>query len=242
MSDQPDEDVQRRLAFLLDHMSSLGHDLRNPLSALVLGVQRLERGGAPAGPDRVPALLVRMERSLRGMDRLVEALLDLARVESGRLELEATGDPPAALVGRVVEAFAGAAEEGQRTIEVDVADGLATPAWDGPRTARALGHLLAVALEFTPPGGRAVVAARADGHGIRLEVEDDGPPLAPGEAASVFGGEADRPGKRVRSRGHGPFLYLARRIAELQGGRAEAGAGARGGARLAIWIPLAPRR
>jgi signal transduction histidine kinase len=240
MSDPPHGEAQRRLAFLLDQMSALGHDLRNPISSLLLGVQRLERRGDVTGLERVPAMLVRMERSLRGMDRLVEALLDLARVEGDRLELEPSGEPPAGVVARAVEAFLGAAADRRTTVNVDVPEGLPAPAWDGARTARALAYLLAPALEFTPAGGSVVVFARADGGGVRLGVEDGGPPLAPGESETLFDGTADRPGARIRSRAHGPFLYLARRIAELQGGRAEGGPGERGGARLSIWFPLAP--
>jgi signal transduction histidine kinase len=234
-----ERDGERRLGFLLEQMSALGHDLRNPIASLLLGVQRLERGGAMASLDRVPALLTRMERSLRSMDRLVEALLDLARIESGRLELEPDGEPPAGVVARAVSPFAALAAEGRRELAVEVADALPSPAWDGVRTARALGHLVLTAIEFTPPGGRVVVSARAEGGGVRLAVEDAGPPLAPGEAETVFEGAADRADARVRSRGHGPFLYLARRIAELQGGRAEAAPSGASGARLSLWIPLA---
>jgi signal transduction histidine kinase len=239
MSDPTGGEAERRLSFILDQLSSLGHDLRNPLSSLLLGVQRLGRAGGPAGLDRVPALLSRMERSLRGMDRLVETLLDLARVESGRLELVPTAESPAEVAARAIEPFAAAAAEGRRTLALDAPAELPTPAWDGAKTARALGHLLAVGIEFTPAGGVVRVAARATGGGIALEVEDGGPPLGPGEAEALFDGTADRAGARVRSRGHGPFLYVARRIAELQGGRAEASPGASGGARMALWLPAA---
>lgn len=239
MSDPTDGGAQRRLALLLEHMSALGHDLRNPIASLLLGVQRLERGGGPAGLQRVPALLSRMERSLRGMDRLVDALLDLTRVESGRLDIEPTGDAPAAIVARAVAPFATLAADGRRMLDVDAPEGIPTPAWDGPRTARALGHLVATALEFTPAGGTVRVSAREADGGILLEVEDGGPPLAPGEAERIFDGTADSAAVRVRSRAHGPFLYLARRLAERQGGRAQAATAASGGARLALWFPVA---
>jgi len=236
MSDPPHEQPERRLALLLDHLSALGHDLRNPIASLLLGIQRLERRTADA-PERTAALLARLERSVRGIDRLVETLLDLGRLESGRLELERQGEPVEVVAAQAVAAVAGLATEGRRSVQVAVPPGLAAPPWDGARAAKAVAHLLAPALEFTPLGGTVWLSASAHRGGVRFTVEDGGPPLAAGEAEALFGGTPFNGDPHTRRRGHGPFLYVARRLAEAHGGAAEARAGARGGAELSAWFP-----
>jgi signal transduction histidine kinase len=237
MSTASPQDDTARLALLLEHLSSLGHDLRNPIASLLLGVQRLERGPAIT-PERTAALLARLERSVRGLDRLVETLLDLARVESGRLALDPGGEPPEEVAAQAVAAVAGFAAEGRRSLEVAVPPGLAAPPWDGARAAKAVAHLLAPALEFTPLGGTVRLSAAAERGGVRFTVEDGGPPLSSGEAEALFAGTSEPTDARAaRRRAHGPFLYLARRLAEAHGGAVEAKPGARGGAELSVWFP-----
>jgi signal transduction histidine kinase len=236
MSAPPQDEADRRLARLLEHVSALGHDLRTPLASLLLGIQRLERG-APTTPERSTALFARLVRSMRGLDRLVETLLDLGRVESGQLALQRGGESPETVAAQAVSIVAGLAAEGRRSVEVGLPPGLPAPPWDGARAAKAVAHLLAPALEFTPLGGTIRLSAAADRGGVRFTVEDGGPPLAPGEAEALFDGTSGGAGARTLARGHGPFLYLARRLAEAHGGRAAARAGSRGGAELSIWFP-----
>jgi signal transduction histidine kinase len=160
--------------------------------------------------------LTLIRRSARGMDALIQDLLDATRIETGRLSIQ----PAAASLESVIDdavagALAHARERGLR-IETDVAPGLPDVRVDRTRMVQVFANLIGNALKFTPAPGRIVVRARAADASIECAVEDSGIGIEPSDLARVF----DRYWQAKRGSGHGVGLGLAivRGIVEAHGG------------------------
>jgi signal transduction histidine kinase len=217
-------------------LSVLAHDLKNPLGALLLGVQRLER--MLDGPRRAQAeaLVEKLEHTVRQAARLVERLADLARLEAGRAELRVASASPAELVARALEPLEPlAAERGQR-LAVEVEPGLPEGAWDGARVAQALGELVANAIRVAPEGSALSISAAREPGGVRFAVRDGGPGLPAGAAAHAFEPPWRPPG--LRRRGAGAGLPLVRAIAEAHGGTVRVESQLGRGATFSFTLPV----
>jgi signal transduction histidine kinase len=205
-------DAHGRLAAFHEAARVFAHDLKNPLSALLLGVQRLARFVSPEHQPRARTLAARLEFTVQTMNRLVEGLADLARCQAGALELEPARHTVAEVMARAVDPLRpGAAERRQ---ELDVAAGADLPQvdWDAERVARALQHLLARALHHAPEGGRVRCSAAAPSAG-QVIVTVEGPPGVMPATEAAPGGA----GTRVRRSGDLELLF-ARALVEAHGG------------------------
>jgi signal transduction histidine kinase len=211
------EEVQRAVRAREDTLSIVSHDLKSPMSALLLGVQRLSR--LIDGPKRpqAGAVLEKLERTVRGMNRLIEGLLDLARIEGGHLTLERRREAPVSVVARAVEPLEPlAAEKGQR-LELQVPHDLPAIEWDPDRIAQVLANLVGNAIKFAPDGGAIRVRAERDPAGLRFSVADEGPGIAPEQLEHLFD-RYWRPAGAEKS-GHGLGLFIVKGIVEAHGGR-----------------------
>ncbi|MGI8440198.1 MAG: sensor histidine kinase [Thermoleophilaceae bacterium] len=194
------------------------HELRNPLAAIALAVEGLERAGADRA--RLAVLRGQIDRAGLGLD-------DLRAARAGR-----RAQPPVALVGLegIVRSAAGAWEAPARraggSVQLDWRAGEVEVRADSVRVWQALGNVLDNAVEHG--GGRVEVRAHRAGGVVRLEVGDDGP------------GFASAPGPE-RSAGHGRGLEVAKAAAREAGGQLTVGAGASSGASVAIELPVATR-
>jgi signal transduction histidine kinase len=211
------EEVERAVQAREDTLSFASHDLKNRMSALLLGVQRMAR--LTDGPRRpqADALLAKMERTVRGMNHLVEGLLDLARIEAGRLQLERRTEPAAQVVGRALEPLEALAAEKSQRLELDVPADLPEIAWDPDRIARVLANLVGNAVKFAPEGGVIGVRAERDPLGLRFTVRDNGPGISPDQIGHLFDRHWQPEGGQKR--GHGLGLFIVRGIVEAHGGR-----------------------
>jgi signal transduction histidine kinase len=212
------EEVERAVRAREDTLSIVSHDLKNPMSALLLGVQRL--GRLIDGPKRGQAdsLVEKLERTVRAMNRLIEGLLDLARIEAGRLQLDRRPEPPLAVVGRAVEPLeALAAEKGQR-LQLDVPADLPALPCDPDRIVQVLANLVGNAIKFAPAGASIQVGAARDPEGLRFWVANEGPGIPAEQQAHLF----DRywqPAGDDQKRGHGLGLFIVKGVVEAHGGR-----------------------
>lgn len=212
------EEVERAVRAREDTLSIVSHDLKNPMAALLLGVQRLARLVDGAKKPQGDQLLGKLERTVRGMNRLIDGLLDLARIEAGRLQLDVRAETPAAVTARALEPLESlAAERGQR-LEVAVPPELPPARWDPDRIAQVLANLVGNALKFGPENAPVRVRAEAHGNGVRFSVSDSGPGIAPDVVEHLF----DRywqPSGPLQKRGHGLGLFIVKGIVEAHGGR-----------------------
>ncbi|MDN3920664.1 hybrid sensor histidine kinase/response regulator [Roseateles violae] len=207
-----------------EFLAMLGHELRNPLAAISSSAEVLNRlAGEPhadaelAGQAR--AIIVRQTRHLA---RLVDDLLDVGRVISGKVLLRRQRVELAALLRRVLENF----EVGGGTAHHDLQSTL-EPVWvdaDATRLEQVASNLIGNALKYTPEGRRIAITLRGDEAGqALLEVRDEGDGIAPALLPHVF--DLFVQGERRldrRAGGLGIGLTLVRRLVELHGGSVEA--------------------
>ncbi|MET0143806.1 MAG: HAMP domain-containing sensor histidine kinase [Ilumatobacteraceae bacterium] len=193
--------------------SSIGHDLRTPLSALRAAVEALADGVAP-DPDRY---LRSMARDVDALAALIDDLFLLSRIEGGRLELDRHPVDLAELVDEAAEALGPAAEAEHITIDVATTERVPV-AGNATALGRVVRNLLDNAIRHAPPGSTVRVSLE-DGSRPRVIVADDGPGFPPGFEDRAF--ERFTRAEPSRSRdtgGSGLGLAIARGLVEAHGG------------------------
>jgi PAS domain S-box-containing protein len=220
--------------------ANVSHELRTPLALIVGPAEKLLGAGLPPAPRRDAEVIARNARTLV---KHVNDLLDVTKLEAGKMGLELRDVDVASLVRVVASHFEGLA--GERGIDYAVeAPSALTAAVDAEKLQRVLFNLLSNAFKFAPARGRVRCTLRATGDapgpGLRLEVADSGPgvPVAQREAVFArFTRGDDEATRRVGGTGLG--LAIAREFVELHGGRVEVGEAPEGGALFTV--ELAPR-
>jgi signal transduction histidine kinase/ActR/RegA family two-component response regulator len=215
-------------------LAMLGHELRNPLSAITSGVKVLSVARDEARRERTRALV---ERQALHLARLVDDLLDVARVSSGRITLQKGPLDLAECVRRAVTALESSGRTRAHRLTVDV-----EPAWlsgDESRLSQVVTNLVSNALKYTPEGGHVRVRTRAEGGHAVLEVTDTGVGLPPEVLPRVFDlfFQEDRSLDRSQG-GLGVGLTLVKRLVELHGGTvAAASEGPSRGSTFTVRLP-----
>jgi len=221
---------QRRL------LHDVSHELRSPLARLQAAV-----GLARQQPANVDASMERIEREAARMDRLVDELLTLSRVEAG---LGAAGPERVdlvELVSQVVEDAAFEAEAGGHALRIDTdVDALNGVAIDGhpEMLHRALENVVRNAVRHSPVGGSVRLTARYEQarREVRIAIEDEGPGVSADELESIF--EPFFRGSGAQTwRGHGLGLAIARRVIEAHGGTIAASNRPTGGLAVELRLP-----
>ncbi len=223
-----------------EFLASLSHDLRTPLTA-ILGWTHLLRSGK-LGEGGAPRALEVIERSAQAQVALVEDLLDVSRVVSGKLRLDVRPGDPLAAVGAAVESMRPAAEAKRISLTL-TPESLPVPfACDARRLQQVVWNLVSNAIKFTPQGGRVDVRAGARGGHLEIEVRDDGVGISPEFLPHIFErfSQASTPGSRRGGLGLG--LAIVRHIVELHGGSVEARSEGEGrGAAFTVRLPPGAR-
>jgi signal transduction histidine kinase len=214
-------------------VANVSHELRTPISALQAILENLVDGVAEPDPATLQAALAQTER----LGRLVRELLDLSRIDAGTEPLDRQDVAMAPVLEAAVAEAAMTGRDVRFTVDVSPPG---ARAWaDGARLHQVLANLLDNAARHSPPGGTVRVMARSGPDGLRLEVADDGPGIAPADRDRVF----DRfyrgaPAAADGSTGLG--LAIARWAVTLHGGQiALAPAGERG-CRFVVDLPAGP--
>jgi signal transduction histidine kinase len=216
-------------------LAVLGHELRNPLAPIVAALQIMRM----RDPNALANERLIIERQVRHLTRLVDDLLDVSRLERGRIALRLARCEAADIVARAVEMARPHIEARQHRIDVDVALGLPLEA-DGDRLAQALCNLLSNAAKFTPPGGWIIVHGSRDRGDVLLRIKDNGPGLAPGLEDRLF--EPFAQGPQSIDRAHGGLglgLAIVRHLVALHGGSVRAQSDD-SGAEFIVSLPARP--
>jgi signal transduction histidine kinase len=196
------------------------HDLRNPLGVISGGLQML--AGVPvAGPDAeyVASVLKTMDRSSKRMLRLVDALLDIASLEEGAMDLQLVALEPRALVEEMVAGEHSLADAKQIALENRVDAAVPVVLADRDILQRVLVNLLDNALKFTPYEGQVWVDARAGAEEVAFSVVDTGPGIPLEERERIFEKFTQVRGQKGPRKGSGLGLTFCRMAVEAQGGR-----------------------
>ncbi|MDB4913962.1 MAG: hypothetical protein JWM95_1606, partial [Gemmatimonadetes bacterium] len=192
----------------------VAHDLRNPLGTILMASDLL---GEPTMTDAVRSKQAAIvKRTGARMNRLIHDLLNVARMDTGRLEIEAKPVAPAQLVANAMELMQPlAAEKSISLVDVVAAD-LPDVEADAERLGQVFSNLIGNAIKFTPAGGRITLGADASDGRVWFSVTDTGAGIPPEQLEKIFGPFWQA--RRADSRGIGLGLTIAKGIVEAHGG------------------------
>lgn len=227
------EESKRAIRAREELMAVVSHDLRNPLSAVAMSAAVLERSVPPG--DKARRAAESIQRSTERMARLIGDLLDLSRIEGGRLRLDQEPIPASALIGEAIEQVAELAEERSIRIERELSLPL-TISCDRERILQVLANFTDNAIKFTPSGGRITVSVEERRGAARFFVEDTGPGVAPALRARLF--ERYFQAEPRTRQGVGLGLAIAKGIIEAHGGTIGVESAPGCGARFWFELPL----
>jgi signal transduction histidine kinase len=218
-------------------LATLGHELRNPIAALRNGVEILKRGESANDTTRRATAL--MDRQSAHISRLVDDLLDLARIEQGKIELRKEVIDLRELLRSTIEDQHTALDGAGLRLSLDLP---ASAVWihaDRVRIAQVVGNLLHNAAKFTARGGEVRVSLRERGSHAEIRIRDNGSGIAPAALESIFEPFAQGEQDGARSGGGlGLGLALVKTLVTLHGGNVRASSQGKGqGAEFTVSLP-----
>ncbi len=208
-----------------DFVSNISHELRTPLASLKALTETLQ-DSALEDPPAARRFLQRMETEVDSLSLMVSELLELVRIESGRVPLQYQPLAPIALLTSAVERLRLQAERAGLGLEIDCPEDLPNVLADPPRMEQVVVNLLHNAIKFTPSGGKISLSARLQeeanaGMTILFSVRDTGVGISPDDLPRIF--ERFYKADRARSGGGtGLGLAIARHLVEAHGGKIRA--------------------
>ncbi|MGK3990906.1 response regulator [Sorangium sp. So ce136] len=220
-----------------EFLATLSHELRSPLNA-ILGWTHLLRS-EPFDEQRVSHGLEVIERNVAAQTKLIEDLLDVSRVATGKLRISAAPMALASVVEVAIDAIRPVAEAKRLTIDVSLDPALEVNG-DADRLQQVVSNLMSNALKFTRPGDHILVSLRRAGAHAELTVRDTGEGIAPDFLPFVFERfrQADSTSRRSHA-GLGIGLSLVRHIVEAHGGSVVAESqGLQKGSTFVVRLPL----
>jgi signal transduction histidine kinase/CheY-like chemotaxis protein len=217
-------------------LAILGHELRNPLGAILLASQMADSDG------KLDAEHVRLiERQARHLTRIVNDLLDLSRVVSGKIVVKPEVVDLRRIAEQSLQMLDAAAKRQQVSVELQAPEQPLRVSADPVRADQILTNVVSNAIKYTPAGGHVRVTVSAEQENAVVRVEDDGVGIAPDRIGSIFELFAQAENAIGRSQGGmGIGLALVRNLVELQGGTVSASSNGIGkGSAFTIRLPLA---
>jgi signal transduction histidine kinase/CheY-like chemotaxis protein len=200
-----------------EFLATLSHELRTPLGAVLGWVRVLQTARGSEEKIHARALEV-IERNARAQAHLIEDLLEISRIGTGKLTLKVRTVDLAEIVDAAVEVMRPAAAAKQIALRTEISGRPALTSGDPDRLQQIVWNLVSNAVKFTPPGGAATVRLTQNS-GFRIEVTDTGQGIDPRFLPHVF--DAFRQADGTPTREHGGLglgLAIARQLAELHGG------------------------
>jgi PAS domain S-box-containing protein len=243
-----EEELRRRAADLVEEnerknefLAMLAHELRNPLAPIRHALEMIRLDGG--NPDTLELARAMAGRQVEHLARLVDDLLDVARIKRGKIRLRPQAVELSTLLAQAVETTQPLIEASGHSLKIAVPD---QPVWlqgDPARLEQVFANLLNNAAKYTEPGGRISLSAAREGEQAVVRVLDTGIGLAPEMIGRVFDlfAQADR--SLVRSRGGlGIGLTLVRSLVEMHGGRVSVRSEGPGrGSEFVVRLPILDR-
>ena len=204
-----------------EFLATLSHELRTPLNAIVGWVQMLQLD--PQLAPRTREAVDVIGRNARQQAQLIEDILDVSRIISGKLEIERQSVPLAQLIETAVAGIRPAADKKRIAIATELPQAVPAVDGDAKRLHQVFGNILSNAVKFTPDGGRVAIRCVDDGSSIQIRVQDSGAGIDPAFLPYVFDRfrQAER-GSTRRHSGLGLGLAIARHLIEQHGGDIQA--------------------
>ncbi|RJG15002.1 PAS domain S-box protein [Massilia cavernae] len=200
-----------------EFLATLSHELRTPLSAILGWAQVLRRGSRD--PSDLQRGLQTIERNARAQAQLIEDLLDMSRITSGKVLLDIQAVPPSLFIDAAIETVRPAADAKNIRIEKDYHPGAGLIAGDPGRLQQVIWNLLSNAIKFTPRDGVVRIAASPSDGQVAISVRDTGAGIKPEFIGHVF--ERFRQADASTTRRHGGLglgLAIVKHLVEQHGG------------------------
>ncbi|MEP6719366.1 MAG: ATP-binding protein [bacterium] len=223
-----------------EFLATLSHELRNPLNVVIGYAEILRRSDESQPHSFVVKAADTIRRNALAQAQLVSDLLDLSRLQMGKLALNQQPVSLSTIITDAVETVRTEATAKRITLKIDLDPEILVIEGDPVRLGQVAWNLLNNAVKFTPVDGKVKITLTRDGEDALLTIEDDGQGISPEFLPHVFEifRQADASSAR-RQGGMGIGLALVKQLAELHGGRVSAESkGAGEGARFSVWIPL----
>jgi signal transduction histidine kinase len=201
-------------------LANMSHELRTPLNAVIGFTELLYDEQAGAVTAQQKDFLADILSSANHLLHLINDMLDLARVEAGKMDFQPSTFAVSKLLAEVRDSVRILAAQKKLELALEVAPGLDLVRVDPLKLKQVLLNYLANAIKFTPEGGKVTLRARREGTTFRVEVEDTGPGIPAHQLPLLFVEfqQLDA-GTRLEQRGTGLGLALSKRLVEAQGGR-----------------------
>jgi len=211
------EEAERSNKFKDQFLSTMSHELRTPLNAVIGFSDLLTEEQYGPLDDRQKRYVNHIRTGGKHLLRLINDILDLSKIEAGRLQLAIESVPVNVWFAEVLDTLRPLADRKSQTLVGHAPPNLSARA-DSTRFKQILMNLLGNAIKFTPEGGKIELAAQQIGDIVRTEVRDSGPGIPPGEQQRIFDafyrlGQSDK-----GAEGTGLGLAITRRLVELHGG------------------------
>ncbi len=229
--------VRQTEALRRDFISTVSHELRTPLAALKALAETLQ-AGALEDPPVAQRFLDQIETEVDSLNLLVNELLELSRIESGRVPLNLAPTQALDIVNPAVERLRLQAERNSLSLEIECAEELPAVMADSSRVEQVLVNLLHNAIKFTPAGGKVSVSVTKGEGELQFAIADTGIGISADDLPRIF----ERFYKVDQSRatsGTGLGLAIARHLVEAHGGRIWANSQIGKGSTFYFTIPLA---
>jgi two-component system phosphate regulon sensor histidine kinase PhoR len=230
-------EVRRLETIRKDFVANVSHELRTPISVIQANSETL-LDGAMEDRDFGRSFVEAIHRNSERLSRLISELLDLSRIEARRYPMTIEPLSVRRAAGRVVDIMSQAVNDKAMQVQLTVPEGLQVMA-DSKALDQVLFNLLDNAVKYTPEGGHISVRAEATPGNVRIEVQDDGPGIAPRHRARIF----ERfyridPGRSRDMGGTGLGLAIVKHLVDAMRGNIGVRPGERGGSLFWVTLPL----
>ena len=247
----PDESGVRRVIVIInDHtdeyrlgvamrefVANASHELRTPIASIQASVDTLKLG-AELPPEVVEQFLDRIDDGAQRMTALVNELMDLTLLESGRSPVNLQMTSAAELIGSVMKSHGPVGIHSDREISTVIADDLPDVLIDRPKMERAIGNLLVNAMKFTPPDGAIKLECKRDGESVTYSVQDSGEGIDPEELLHIFERFYKSPRSSGDRTGFGLGLSITKNIVEIHNGTVEVQSVVGEGSTFTVRLPI----
>jgi len=225
-----------------EFLAMLAHELRNPLAPIRNAIELLDPSRAPT-TQNFETMREVIGRQVRHLSRLVDDLLDVARITQGKITLRQENVSLVAAIEAAIETVAPALTKKAHTLRTEMPDDSVYIVGDGVRIAQVLGNILSNAVKYTPQEGEILVDVHESDEDVQITVRDNGVGMSAETIPHIFDLFVQSQNSLERSEGGlGIGLPLARTLVELHGGQIQVfSAGAGQGSEFVVRLPLTRR-